>query len=77
MEEPGQQGTFREVNTEGTSFGFELVQSDVVQEWGDVEVDIGLIVMRRKEPYVTPWWCAWRTLRRTGRSAVPDRPVAV
>jgi SAM-dependent methyltransferase len=77
VDKPGRHGTFQDVITEGRSAGFELVQSDVVREWGDVEVDIGLIVMRRKEPFVTPWRRAWRTLRRTGRSAVPDRPVAV
>jgi SAM-dependent methyltransferase len=77
VEEPGQHGTFREVITEGTSVGLELVRSDLVREWGDVEVDIGLIVMRRKAPFVTPWRRGWRTLRRNGRSAVPDRSVAV
>ena len=77
VDEPGRHGTFQDVITEGTSAGFELVRKDVVREWGDVEVDIGLIVMRRKEPLVTPWRRAWRTIRRTGRSAVPERSVTV
>jgi 2-polyprenyl-3-methyl-5-hydroxy-6-metoxy-1,4-benzoquinol methylase len=75
VEKPGRHGTFWDVITEGDSAGFELVRKDIVREWGDVEVDIGLIVMRRKEPLVTPWRRAWRTVRRTGRSAAPDRSV--
>jgi hypothetical protein len=47
VDEPRRHGTFEDVITEGTSLGFELVRSEVVREWGDVEVDIGLIVMRR------------------------------
>jgi SAM-dependent methyltransferase len=77
VDEPGQHGSFRDVITEATSVGFELVRRDVVRGWGDVEVDIGLIVMRRKEPAVTPWRRAWRSVRRTGSRADPDRPVAV
>ena len=42
-------GTFRDVISEGAAAGFELIRKDVVREWGDVEVDIGLIVMRRTE----------------------------
>ena len=75
VEEPGLHGTFQDVITEGDSAGFELVRNDIVREWGEVEVDIGLIVMRRKEPVVTPWRRAWGTLRRTRRSAAQDRPV--
>ena len=69
--------TVSDVITEATAVGFELVRSDVVRGWGDVEVDIGLIVMRCREPTVTPWRRAWRTLRRTSGSAMLDRPVSV
>ncbi len=65
VEDPRRHGTFRDIIREGKSVGFELVQSDVVREWGDAEVDIGLIVMRRKNSLGTPWRRAWRTLRRT------------
>jgi hypothetical protein len=37
----------------------------VVREWGDVEVDIGLIVMRRNEGHPTPERHRWRSLRTT------------
>jgi 2-polyprenyl-3-methyl-5-hydroxy-6-metoxy-1,4-benzoquinol methylase len=77
VDEPGLHGTFQDVITEATAVGFELVRSDVVRGWGDVEVDIGLIVMRCREPTVTPWRRAWRTLRRTSGSAMLDRPVSV
>jgi hypothetical protein len=38
-----------------------------VREWGDVEVDIGLIVMRRTA-VVTPRRRSLRVLHRTGRA---------
>jgi hypothetical protein len=73
VDKRGRHGTFQDLITEGSSAGFELVRSEVVREWGDVEVDIGLIVMRRKQSEVTPWRRAWRRLRRAGRAAIPDR----
>jgi SAM-dependent methyltransferase len=77
VDEPRQHGTFQDVITEGSAVGFELVRSEVVREWGDVEVDIGLIVMRRSEPAATPWKRAWKALRGTGRSASSDPHAAV
>ena len=77
VEKPGRHGTFRDVITEGNSAGFELVRKDIVREWGDVEVDIGLIVLRRKEQFATPFRRAWRTLRRSGRAAPSDRSGSV
>ena len=77
VDEPGRHGKFRDVIREATAIGFELVQSDVVREWGDVEVDIGLIVMRHRETAAKPWRRAWRTLRRGASAAVPHRAVAV
>lgn len=56
VDEPDKHGTFQDVISEATSAGFELVQTDVVREWGDVDVDIGLIVMRRKGVSRGPWW---------------------
>ncbi len=76
VDKPRRHGTFRGVIGEATAAGFELVKTDVVREWGDVEVDIGLVVMRRAEPSGTPWRLS-RTLRRTRRSADPSSPVAV
>ena len=49
VDERDRHGTFRDVIAEGKSVGFDLVRKDVVRDWGDVEVDIGLIVMRRKD----------------------------
>ena len=76
VDKPGRHGTFQDLITEGASAGFELVRSEVVREWGDVEVDIGLIVMCRKESPVTTWRRARRTLLRAARSAIPDRQAA-
>jgi SAM-dependent methyltransferase len=58
-------GTFRDVISECAAAGFELIRKDVVREWGDVDVDIGLIVMRRAEGSVKPWRRALRRLRPT------------
>ena len=49
VEERRRHGTFRDVIPRGRRSGSNWSASDVVREWGDVEVDIGLIVMRRKE----------------------------
>ena len=35
VDEPGRHGTFQDVITEGNAVGFELVQSEVVREWGE------------------------------------------
>ena len=56
VDEPDRHGSFEDVISEATSAGFELVQTDVVREWGDVDVDIGLIVMRRTGADRGPWW---------------------
>ncbi len=77
VDKPGRHGTFQDLISEGSSAGFELVRTEVVRQWGDVEVDIGLIVMIRKESPVTPWRRARRTLRRAARSAIPDRGAVV
>ncbi len=69
-------GTFQDVIDEGVSSGFELLRHDVVREWGDVDVDIGLIVMRRIHT-VKPWRRAVRSLRRRVRPPGPGSPVAV
>ena len=69
VDEPGRHGTFQDVITEGVAVGFELVRSDVVRGWGDVEVDIGLIVMRRQRADPSSWGRAWQSLRRNSRSA--------
>jgi SAM-dependent methyltransferase len=67
VDKPGRHGTFGDVIAEGEAAGFELVDQDIVREWGDVEVDIGLIVMRRTA-VVTPRHRSLRVLRRTGRA---------
>ena len=69
-------GTFQDVIDEGVSSGFELLRKDVVREWGDVDVDIGLIVMRRTRT-VKPWRRAVRSFRRKVQPSDPEEPVAV
>jgi hypothetical protein len=49
-----------------------LIRKDVVRDWGDVEVDIGLVVMRGNGLPTPPWRRALRSLRPRDRSAVPD-----
>jgi hypothetical protein len=66
-------GTFRDVINEGISVGFELLRKDVVREWGDVDVDIGLIVMRRTDA-VKPRRRALRSFRRRDQPAVSGVP---
>jgi SAM-dependent methyltransferase len=61
-------GTFEDVISEATSAGFELIRTDVVRDWGDVEVDIGLVVMRHSDSPTPSWRRAFRGLRRR----VPD-----
>jgi SAM-dependent methyltransferase len=65
VDERRRHGTFADVISEATSAGFELIRKEVVRDWGDVEVDIGLIVMRRKEGSPRPLQRALRSLRRT------------
>jgi hypothetical protein len=40
-------GRLEDVITEAARVGLELVHQDTVRRWGDVEVDIGLLVLRR------------------------------
>lgn len=69
-------GTFQDIIDEGAASGFELLRQDVVREWGDVDVDIGLIVMRRTG-VAKPWRRAARKLRRRIQPSSPEGPVAV
>jgi len=73
VDESARRGTLDDVLAEGSSVGFELVHSEVVREWGDAEVDIGLIVMRRKEVSETSSRRSWGALRRFGRSMTSGR----
>ena len=70
-------GTIRDVISEGAAAGFELIRKDVVREWGDVDVDIGLIVMRRPERFRKPWRRALRHFAQREYAAVPGDPIAV
>jgi SAM-dependent methyltransferase len=76
VDERRRHGTFGDVINEGTSAGFELIRKDVVRDWGDVEVDIGLVVMRRNGSPPPSRRRAFRGLRRLDRSAVPDAAPA-
>jgi SAM-dependent methyltransferase len=68
VDKPGRHGTFQDLIAEGSNSGFELVRSETVRKWGDVEVEIGLIVMRRNGPSAPTWRRALRTLRQGGRT---------
>ena len=68
VDKPGRHGTFQDLITEGSTAGFELVRSEIVRKWGDVEVEIGLVVMRRNEPSPPTWRRALRTLRQAAHT---------
>jgi SAM-dependent methyltransferase len=77
VDKPGQHGSFQDLIREARSAGFELLGSELVREWGDVEVDIGLLVMRRQASSRTLWQRTRRALRRPERGEAFNSPVAI
>ena len=49
VEDPRVHGTFDDIVAECAAVGLELFQRETVRQWGDVEVDIGLMAMHRTE----------------------------
>jgi hypothetical protein len=47
VEDPGRHGTFQDVIDEGAAVGLTLVRRDTVRAWGHVDVDIGLLALRK------------------------------
>jgi hypothetical protein len=47
VEDPTRHGTFQDVIDESAAVGLRLVRRDTVRGWGDVDVDIGLLALRR------------------------------
>jgi hypothetical protein len=50
VEDPERHGTFQDVIDESVAVGLRLVRRHTVRAWGDVDVDIGLLALRRMPP---------------------------
>jgi hypothetical protein len=48
VEDPSGHGTFDDVITEAAAVGLELVRREEVRGWGDVAVDIGLVMFQKR-----------------------------
>jgi hypothetical protein len=65
-------GTLADVIEEGAAVGLELIDQQVVREWGETSVDIGLLAMRRTgAPPSGRWRSGARGLLRTTRRPRP------
>ncbi len=62
VEDPALHGTLQNVVEEGAAVGLELFHREVVRDWGDVSVDIGLLAMRKTDR-PSGWRRAGRDLR--------------
>jgi 2-polyprenyl-3-methyl-5-hydroxy-6-metoxy-1,4-benzoquinol methylase len=49
-------GSFQDVIAECAAVGLELFRDDVVRDWGDTRVDIGLLAMRQTRPPLSRRW---------------------
>jgi hypothetical protein len=49
-------GTLQDVIEESAAVGLELFHDEVVREWGDTRVDIGLLALRRSQTLSMPPW---------------------
>jgi Methyltransferase domain len=49
VEDPSSHGTFDDVVDEGARVGLQLLRRETVRDWGDTNVDIGLLAFRRAE----------------------------
>jgi hypothetical protein len=49
VEDPRAHGAFDDIVAESAAVGLELFRRETVRHWGDVDVDIGLMAMRRTE----------------------------
>ncbi len=68
VEDPSIHGVFGDVVRECADVGLELVDEDRVRDWGDVDVDIGLLVLgQRRSPVLSPWQQVRRRLVHRNR----------
>jgi hypothetical protein len=56
VEPLGVHGTLEDVVEECAYVGLELFRNEVVRDWGDVRVDIGLLALRRSQAPSTRVW---------------------
>ncbi len=72
VEDFASHGTIQDVIDECAAVGLELFHHEVVRDWGDVSVDIGLLALRRAESASSH---RWRSAGRTLLSRVRRPPV--
>ena len=73
VEEPTKHGTLQEVTEECAAVGLELFREDVVRDWGETRVDIGLLALRQTEDRTNG---RWRTTKRHVLSRIQRRSMA-
>ena len=75
VEDPSSHGTFDDVVDEGARVGLQLLRRATVRDWGDTNVDIGLMALRQvrgsRPGGGRPTRLGRRALRRLGRSSDP------
>ena len=73
VEEPTQHGTLQDVTEECAAVGLELFREDVVRDWGETRVDIGLLALRQTEDRTSG---RWRATKRQVLSRIQRRSMA-
>ncbi len=56
VEDPGRHGTFDGIVAEGAAVGLELFRQERVRDWGDVDVDIGLMAFHQTAEHAPGRW---------------------
>jgi hypothetical protein len=73
VEEPTKHGTIQDVAEECAAVGLQLFRDDVVRDWGEANVDIGLLALRQTEDHTNR---RWRAAKRHVISRIQRRSVA-
>ena len=73
VEEPTQHGTLQDVVEECAAVGLELFRNDVVRDWGESNVDIGLLALHQTEDHARG---RWRATKRHLLSQIQRRSMA-
>ena len=75
VEDPTQHGTLQDVTEECAAVGLELFREDVVRDWGETRVDIGLLALRQTEDHTSSRWRATKrhVFSRIQRRSMPQR----
>ena len=73
VEEPTKHGTIQDVAEECAAVGLQLFRDDVVRDWGESHVDIGLLALRQTEDRTDG---RWRATKRHVLSQIQRRSMA-